>query len=209
MLVRPSYQARDFLQFTIRAITRLSLAGLLAVCAGCTESRQVPFNDTEFSGTIGHDTGVVTGRAYVLFRDGRTPIHNDTVLLAPVANYTTESIQRKYVKGENLEPADPRLAKYIRTASTDADGNFVIRDIAPGEYYVEGEQDWTSSQLDTDDNGIETLMYTDHTQRIFARVSVRNNQTVRILEWNQLSPTRDSFYSYGGTFTRPHYRVLN
>ena len=209
MLVRPSSKARDFLQLTIRAITRLGLAGFLAVCTGCTESRQVPFNESEFSGTTGRGTGAVTGRAYVLFEDGRTPISNDTVLLAPVTNYTTEAIQRKYVKGQNLEPADPRLAKYVRTVNTDADGNFVIRDIAPGEYYVAGELNWTSSQLDTGDDGIETLMYTDHTQRIFARVSVRNNQTVRILEWNQLSPTRDSFYSYGGTFTRPHYRLLN
>ena len=209
MLVIPSYPARDFLQFTIRAITRLSLAGLIAVCAGCTESRQTPFNEAEFSGTAGHGTGVVTGRAYVLFEDGKAPIKSDTVLLAPVTNYTTEAIQREYVKGQKLEPADPRLTKYVRAANTDVDGNFVIQDIAPGEYYVAGELDWTSSQLDTDDNGIETLMYTDHSQRIFARVSVRNNQTVQILEWNQLSPTRDSFYSYGGTFTRPHYRLLN
>jgi len=209
MLVRPSYQARDFLQFTIRAITRLSLAGLIAVFAGCTESRQTPFNEAEFSGTTGPGTGVVTGRAYVLFEDGNAPIKGDTVLLAPVTNYTTEAIQREYVKGQKLEPADPRLTKYVRAANTDADGNFVIRDITPGEYYVAGELDWTSSQLDTDDNGIQTLMYTDHSQRIFARVSVRNNQTVQILEWNQLSPTRESFYSYGGTFTRPHYRFLN
>jgi hypothetical protein len=209
MLVLPSYEPGDFLQLAVRAISRLSLAGLLAVCAGCAESRQTPFNEAEFSGTTGHGTGVVTGRAYVLFEDGKTLINNDAVLLAPVTNYTTEAIQRKYVKGENLEPADPRLAKYVRAANTDEDGDFVIRDIAPGEYYVEGELNWTSSHLDTDQDGIETLMYTDHSQRIFARVSVRNNQTVRILEWNQLSPTRDSLYSYGGTFTRPHYRLLN
>jgi hypothetical protein len=55
----------------------------------------VPFNESEFSGTTGRGTGAVTGQAYVLFEDGRTAISNDTVLLAPVTNYTTEAIRRK------------------------------------------------------------------------------------------------------------------
>ena len=115
-----------------------SLAVLPLVLCGCTGSREVPFNEADFVGTSGRGTGVVTGRAYGILNDTKElDADNEIVVLTPVTPYTTENVRRRFVNGENLQSADRRIDKYLRSATTDAQGYFTIREIPPGEYYVE------------------------------------------------------------------------
>src|SRR5262245_49574300 len=137
----------------------LRLAAFLAVqflvFSGCTVSREVPFNEADFVGTSGHGTGVATGRAYGILNDNKVlDAEHEIVVLTPVTPYTTENVRRRFVKGENLQSADRRIDKYLRSTRTDAQGYFKIDEIPPGEYYVESKVDWTTSYQEIfDDDG--------------------------------------------------------
>ena len=170
----------------------------------------MPFNEADFVGTSGRGTGVVTGHAYGILNNNKVlDADHEIVVLTPVTPYTTENVRRRFVKGENLQSADRRIDKYLRSATTDAQGYFTIREIPPGEYYVESKVDWTTSNQEIFDNdGSESTMYADHDKLIFARVSVKNNQTVRVASWDQSSPVHNAFYAYGGTLDRPRHRLL-
>jgi hypothetical protein len=186
-----------------------SLSVLVLVLCGCTASREVPFNEADFVGASGRGTGVVTGRAYCVLGDNKElDAGNAIVVLTPVTPYTTENVRRRFVNGENLPSADLRIDKYLRGATTDAQGYFTIRGIPPGDYYVESKIDWTTSYHEVFEDGSESDMYADHDKLIFAGVSVKNNRTVSVTSWDQGSPVHDGFYGYGGTLSRPHHRLL-
>jgi len=198
-------------QSSWRPMQRTARGALLFLfLCGCTVSREVPFNEAAFVGTSAPGTGIVTGHAYgVLNDDKAVDADHEIVVLTPVTPYTTENVRRRFVKGENLQSADPRIDKYLRSATTDAKGYFTIREIPPGDYYVESKVDWTTSHQEIFDDGSESTMYADHDRLIFARVSVKNNQTVRVTSWDQTSPIHNAFYAYGGTFDRPQHRLLS
>lgn len=187
----------------------MSFAVLFLVLCGCTVSREVSFNEADFVGTSAHGSGVVAGRAYAIANDKKLDAGDATVVLTPVNAYTTENVRRRFVNGENLQSADSRIDKYLRSATTDAQGNFTIRDIRPGEYYVESRVEWTTSYVEVFERDQSTsTMYSDHDKLIFARVSVKNNQTVHVTNWDQSSQVHDQFYAYGGVLSRPHHRLV-
>ncbi|MFZ0505940.1 MAG: hypothetical protein WAM44_19610 [Chthoniobacterales bacterium] len=102
-------------------------------------------------------------------------------MLLPVNPYTTESIQRKYVAGDNLADGPPRYQKYLRSAQADAQGNFAFRRISPEDYYVGTTIDCSYWYWNAD--GTKATVNRD--QYIYASVSVQNGQTVRVTEWGQ------------------------
>jgi len=169
----------------------LILVAALAL-SSCEVARQVPFNEAVFKRTSGTGSGTVTGQLTAgLTSVGWTGRHdstlvgsNEDIALLPVNAYTDESIQRKYIKGENLADGDPRYAQYLRIGQTDDHGYFTFRKIPPGDYYVGSEVHWTTYYWFPDqDNNLQKWAVW-HTTMVYARVSVRNGQTSPVTEWH-------------------------
>jgi len=59
-----------------------------------------------------------------------------TVYLMPETSYTEEWYSRSYIGGEMLPNDDPAIAKYLRTATADASGNFEFDSLPVGDYFV-------------------------------------------------------------------------
>jgi len=133
----------------------------------------------------------------------------EVVVLAPVNAYTTENVRRRFLGGENLPSADNRIDKYLHDTTTDVDGRFSITGVPPGDYYLESEITWTTQNLETDEDQRHYYMYRDHQKLVFARLSVKGNQTIRVSDWNQNSPIQGAGYSYGGTVEHPHHQFLS
>jgi hypothetical protein len=186
------------------------LAAVLLCLGGCSAPRQTAFNEADFAKTSGRGSGVVSGRAVAILNDHQAvAASGEVVAIVPVTPYTTENIQRRFVNGEHLQSADRRIDKYLRATTTDSEGNFAIGGLPAGEYYVQTEAQWTTSHLETDNDGIEENMHVDHEKLIYARISVRDHQTVRVTNWDQRSPIHDGFYAYGGTLDGPHHPLLD
>lgn len=184
------------------------ISTLCLVVGGCTATRQEPFVEGDFAKTSGPGSGVVSGHAYAVMNNNDVlNADQETVVLTPVTSYTTENVQRRFMRGENLHSADRRIDKYLRSTTTDGQGNFSIGGIPAGDYYVETEVNWTTSYQDVDNDGIETTMHADHHKLIYARVSVGKGQRVRVNQWDQSSPIKNSIYAYGGTLSRPHHQT--
>ena len=52
-------------------------------------------------------------------------------------------------------------------------------------------------------------MYSDHQKLLFAQLSVKDNQTIRVSDWNQNGPIQGAGYSYGGTVSHPNHQLLS
>jgi hypothetical protein len=93
------------------------------------------------------------------------------------------------------------------TTKTDADGRFVFQNVPPGQYGVRTKFEWTTTYLETYDDGIQDRLYTDHSRDIAGQVQVQSGQTAHIKNYS-VGSTRDAFYSYGGTLSRPHHPLV-
>ena len=188
---------------------RLFLIIFASLLTGCTESRQTQFNEADFIAAAARGSGVVTGQVYLMLANTKLTADREAVALAPVNAYTTENIRRRYLGGENLQSADSRIDKYVHGTTTDADGRFSITGIPSGDYYLESEITWSTQFLQTDEDGRQYYMYSDHQKLVFARLSVKGNQTIRVSDWNQNSPIKNAGYSYGGTVSQPNHQLLS
>jgi len=155
--------------------------------AGCALPRRVPFNEADFAWARGAGTSTITGRAFVTMKDGTVRYaHNAMVDLVPVNAYTTESIQRYFVRGENIADFDPRLPKYRHSTMTDANGNFVLRNLPAGTYYAEASVVWhyTSTMYVNSASGDGSTVpqdYPDSTlKNVWGKVSVGKGQTAHV-----------------------------
>jgi hypothetical protein len=159
----------------------VTLAGLFfSSCA--TAPRALPFNDAEFARYREPGTGVVTGRAFMTLRDRTIRVaDNAPVDLEPATGYTTETRDRMWINGENLEPPDDRLSNYIQGVVSDNDGYFRFSHIAPGDYYVVCHALWRERF----NSGESDQPWADHWQWLFARVSVKNGARIDISHWSQ------------------------
>jgi hypothetical protein len=84
--------------------------------------------------------------------------------------YTTENIRRHFLGGENLQSADNRIDKYLRNTTTDADGRFSITGVPTVDYYLESEITWSTQFLQTDEDGRQYYMYSDHQKLVFVQL---------------------------------------
>ncbi len=181
----------------------LFLGATLVMSSGCVVSRQTAFNPADFSGMQRRGSGVITGQVSVdTSNAGTIHPHYQPIILVPVNAYTTENVQRRFINGENLHAADKRLDQYARTVDTDDGGNFAFRGVPSGEYYLEGEMPWTTSYMDTDDQGISERMHVSYFKYYYARVSVKDGQTVRVTQFDQRNRERHTHYATGGTLYR-------
>ena len=168
--------------------------------SGCVVGRQTPFNPADFSSTLRPGSGVVTGQVSVDSEyHGMIHPHFQPIVLVPVNSYTTENVQRRFINGENLHSADPRIDQYSRTVDTDGGGNFTFRGVPSGEYYLEGEIPWITTYVSTDDQGISERLYVSHFKYYFARIVVKDGQTTRTTQFDQRNRERHTHYAIGGT----------
>jgi hypothetical protein len=188
---------------------RLFLFIVASYLTGCTQSRQTQFNEADFIAAAARGSGVVTGQVYLMLDNTKLTADQEIVALAPVNTYTTENIRRRYLGGENLQSADNRIDKYLRNTTTDADGRFSITGVPSGDYYLESEITWSTQFLQTDEDGRQYYMYSDHQKLVFVQLSAKGNQTIRVSDWNQNGPIQGAGYSYGGTNAQPHHQLLS
>ena len=145
-------------------------------------SRHATFNEAEFAASRGSGSGVVRGQAFLGNVDGSTlQASNTKVELFPVTSYTTETIQRKYANGVYLAPPDPRYAKYVRTTTTDGNGNFRFANLPPGQYYVGFKYSVTAMESVGDDGDTQPEL---HYRRLYAQVAANNGRTATVGEWS-------------------------
>jgi hypothetical protein len=175
------------------------VVGLFAILAGasCTASHQVAFNESAFKGLGGLGSATVTGRAYAVYGGNEHPANEESVELLPVNAYTTEIVQSSLLTGRGMQ-SDPRLVKYRRAAASDSNGNFAIRHVPAGEYYVISVAEWEHhyEAENGDDTGTDKVT-AEYKKPIFARISVRTGETVRVSQWNQECPDISLPFAHG------------
>ena len=170
----------------------LLFAAALAL-SSCVVARKAPFNESDFQQTSGKGSGTVTGQLTAgLIHVGWTGNHpktlvgsNEPITLLPVNAYTDETIQRKFINGENLDNGDPRYARYWRDSQTDDRGHFTFRQLPPGNYYVGAEVQWNTYYWAPDSDNNQQKWAVLHTMLVYARVTVRNGQTSTVIEWHE------------------------
>ena len=176
----------------------LGLAAILAG-AGCTvaSTHQVAFDESAFKGSAGSGSATITGHAYAVYRGDNHTADEEVVELLPVNAYTTEIVQGGLLTGHAMQ-SDPRLAKYRRSTKSDVTGNFVIRRVPAGDYYVISYAEWSYSydSENADDTGTDRVT-ADFKKPIFAKISVRSGQTVRVSQWNQNCPDIGAPFAHG------------
>jgi hypothetical protein len=94
------------------------------------------------------------------------------------------------------------------TIKTDAEGRYVFRGLPPGEYELKTQINWTTTYIETNDDGGSEQMFADHWKQILARVQVKSGLTAHVATFSE-SETRNAFYAYGGTFSRPHHPLVS
>lgn len=176
----------------------LSVAAIL-LGAGCTtdSTHQIAFDESVFKGSGGSGSATITGRAYAVYRGDEHTASDEAVELLPVNAYTTEMVQGGLLTGHPMQ-SDPRLAKYRRSATSDSNGTFAIRRVPAGDYYVISFAEWAYSydSENADDTGTDKVT-AEFKKPIFAKISVRSGQTVRVNQWNQNCPDVGLPFAHG------------
>jgi hypothetical protein len=150
----------------------IGMAGL-SLCACAPVPRRVAYSEAAFAPYRGEGSGRVAGK-----------VQSDTaVSLMPATDYTREIVQRDFDKGERLEPADPRFARYVRTATSDDDGNFLFTGVRAGNYYVYWDRSYESTFDETNDDGSSTLVPETDYEKVYVRIAVRGGETTRADNW--------------------------
>jgi hypothetical protein len=112
-------------------------------CATTALQRQAAFNEAEFAHYRRPGSDSVTGQLVVTTGNGSTQVGiNNHVALFPVTAYSREIIDREVGNGEYLQASDPRFLQFVRTTTTDAQGNFRFSRLPAGEYFALGLAQW-------------------------------------------------------------------
>ena len=88
---------------------------------------------------------------------------------------------------------------------TDAEGRFAFGSLPPGEYELKTQLNWTTTYIEENDDGSADRMYADHWKQLVARVQIKAGHTAHVTTFSE-GETRNAFYAYGGTLSRPHHR---
>ena len=101
------------------------------------------FPEAEYLALRKSGSAMIRGRAFLKAPDGgvKTAAGNQ-VVLNPVTSYSTEWYEKSYLRGLQMQDADPRLLAYLRTQVADGGGRFVFRNVPAGEYFITTEVRW-------------------------------------------------------------------
>jgi hypothetical protein len=94
------------------------------------------------------------------------------------------------------------------TIKTDGEGRFVFGSLSPGQYELKTQLNWTTTYIEVNDDGSSDRMYADHRKELVARVQVKSGKTIYVTTFSE-SETRNAFYAYGGTLSRPHHPLVS
>lgn len=115
----------------------------LILLAGCVVQRVTPFDPSAYSPFAGTGSASITGQAFLKTNGGDVKFGaGNEILLTPVTPYTEEWYEKAYLQHQNLSPADPREAEYIKSATADGSGNFEFQNIPAGDYFVRCTITW-------------------------------------------------------------------
>jgi hypothetical protein len=171
------------LRLIIHSVCLLA-ALLFSACEGPPQPRQTPFNEADFAKTRGAGSGSITGQGYIVMKNDSIRFLDTSIDLVPVNAYTTEIIQRRLIEGHNLLPADPRYRQYVRSAPADDHGRFAFHNLPSGDYYLGSSVDWRDWSWFTDNDNNMYKVWSNYAVPIYAQVTVKNGQTVRVTDWN-------------------------
>jgi hypothetical protein len=159
---------------------RLVLAvAALGLCS-CVVQRQAVFNESAAKWSAGSGSGSVVGRVYVVMQnDSERVARNTTIDIAPATDYFKEVIDVAFARNRKLTPGDPRAKRYVRTVPTNDEGEFEYHHLPAGDWFVGTDVEWRHSFLDADSNEI----WLKEIVPIYARVSVKDGQTVKVTDW--------------------------
>ena len=125
----------------------LCLAFSLAACQSASEpaSPALAFDPVEAAFINKKGKVAIEGRAFLHRKNGVVvEAGGEIVRLIPVTRYAEDRFRRLYrdkkIAGgflaPQLEPADPRYEKLIRTTKSDFNGTFAFADVGRGRYYL-------------------------------------------------------------------------
>ena len=142
----------------LKGIAFSLIAGLsLTACGGVQEiETTVPFNEAEASYINKKGKATVSGQAFLKRRDGVVvTCAGAEVHLFPVTEYAKQRITAIYGSanggyrsafGQGFSEADdPKYYEYSRETNCDAEGDFVFKGVANGEYYLTSTVVWQIS----------------------------------------------------------------
>ena len=136
------------------------------------------------------------------------PVSTNNQRTGSVVGQLTTTFCKRVVAGEGESVTlTPLSGGQPITTKTDADGRFVFQNVPPGQYGVRTKFEWTTTFLETYDDGIQDWQYADHSRDIVGQVQVKSGQAAHIKNYT-VSPTHDAFYSYGGSLSRPHHPLV-
>jgi len=108
-----------------------------AACASVNAlPRQVKINPDQYKPFEGKGSAEIVGKLCITVDGKQECLANQTVVLNPVTDYSTEWFVRHWTKNEPLKDADPIAMQHNRQVQTDKDGNFAFTELQPGTYYV-------------------------------------------------------------------------
>ena len=134
--------------------------------------------------TYNQRTGAVTGQLTATFGDQFVYCWGETVTLTPLSG------------GQ------------ATTTKTNEGGRFLFQNVPAGQYELKTQLNWTTTYIEVNDDGSSDRMYADHWKELVARVQVRSGQTIYVTTFSE-GETRNAFYAYGGTLSRPHHPLVS
>jgi hypothetical protein len=130
--------------FLKKAAVSTGLAFAVFAIGGCvskyTMKTAPDFNAEAFHATLG--TGEISGEAFVRTVDGDVKTAAGLPVRAiPVTEYTTELYNNVYLQNRELaNPPESKIPAVVVTANSR--GEFTIKGLAPGKYYVVSHISW-------------------------------------------------------------------
>jgi hypothetical protein len=94
------------------------------------------------------------------------------------------------------------------TTKTNDLGRFLFQNVAPGQYELRTQFEWSTGYVEAYDDGTRDRMWVDHSRAIAGQLQVKPHQTARLTKYT-VSPTQDGRWAYGGlVFPRPHHPLV-
>jgi len=94
------------------------------------------------------------------------------------------------------------------TTKTNDLGRFLFQNVAPGQYELRTQFEWSTGYVEAYDDGTRDRMWVDHSRAIAGQRQVKPHQTARLTKYT-VSPTQDGRWAYGGlVFPRPHHPLV-
>ncbi|MBL8694084.1 MAG: hypothetical protein JNJ88_08305 [Planctomycetes bacterium] len=123
------------------ALSVLLSTGALLLLAGCMgpQPRRASYDPQEHVPFERAGTASVSGRLWMYVPNGGgkiDPCAGVAVSAVPATRYWTETVERQYRDGEELDNTDPRAFASRRATHADSQGNFRIDGLPGGTYFI-------------------------------------------------------------------------